>query len=265
MTVDRFARLSAVLAAHQRIAVAVSGGVDSMTMAHAVKRILGRVEAVHAVSPAVPRAATDRVRDHAERQGWALTLVDAGEFADPDYRRNPLNRCYFCKSNLYARIADVADVTGATIAAGTNTDDLADFRPGLTAADEAHVVHPFVEAGMAKADVRALARRFGITDVAELPAQPCLASRVQTGIPIAADDLRFIERVERHATQLLGPGDIRCRITPDGVHLELGATAGRDRIADLDAWIRAVCATSGRPYRGCRPYRRGSAFVAETA
>ena len=259
---DRFARLSTVLATHRRIAVAVSGGVDSLTLAHAADRVLGQVEAVHAVSPAVPASATERVQSHADRQGWQLTLVDAGEFADPDYLRNPRNRCYFCKSNLYARIAGI---TRAPIAAGTNTDDLADFRPGLTAADEAKVVHPFVDAGMAKADIRGLARRFGLADIAELPAQPCLASRVQTGIPIAAEDLHFIDRVERHAARVLGPGDIRCRITPGGVHLELGAAPEPSRMTDLEAWIRNACAASGRAYRGCRPYRRGSAFVAETA
>ena len=258
---DPFTSLTTRLTAHGRLAVAVSGGVDSMTLAHAAGRILGRIAVLHAVSPAVPAAATERVRSHADRQGWDLTLLDAGEFSDPDYRRNPLNRCYFCKSNLYARIVQVTD---ATIAAGTNTDDLADFRPGLTAADEAGVIHPFVEAGMAKTDVRALARRFGLADIAALPAQPCLASRVQTGIPIAADDLRFIDEVERYAARLLGPGDIRCRITPDGVHLELGAIPDRERIADLDDWVRAACRSSGRAYRGWRPYRRGSAFVAET-
>lgn len=258
---DPFALLSARLAARGRIAVAVSGGVDSMTLAHAAGRVLGRVEAVHAVSPAVPAAATERVKSHAERQGWDLVLVDAGEFADPRYLRNPLNRCYFCKSNLYGRITRVTD---ATIAAGTNTDDLADFRPGLTAAEEADVIHPFVEAGMAKTDVRALARRFDLADIADMPAQPCLASRVQTGIPIASDDLRFIDAVERYAVRLLGAGDIRCRITPDGVHLELGTTPDQQRGADLDAWIGTACRSSGRSYRGWRPYRRGSAFVAET-
>ena len=88
---------------------------------------------VHAASPAVPAEATARVRAHADRYGWALTLIDAGEFADSRYRTNPIDRCYFCKSNLYARIAGIF---AGVILSGTNTDDLGDYRPGLKAAGE---------------------------------------------------------------------------------------------------------------------------------
>ena len=82
---------------------------------------------MHAVSPAVPPEATERVRRTADAEGWRLTILDAGEFADRDYIANPINRCYFCKSNLYARIRRE---TEGPIAAGTNTDDLNDFRRG---------------------------------------------------------------------------------------------------------------------------------------
>ena len=99
------------------------------------------------------------------------------------------------------------------ICSGTNTDDLGDFRPGLGAAKERLVRHPFVEAGVDKAAVRALARHHGLTDLAELPAQPCLASRVETGLPIIADQLDLIDRVERQTANALGAGDIRCRVT----------------------------------------------------
>ena len=85
----------------------------------------------HAVSPAVPATSTELVRAYAPREGWRLTVLDAGEFDDPDYRANPVNRCYFCKTNLYARIRKA---TADTIASGTNRDDLSDFRPGLKAA-----------------------------------------------------------------------------------------------------------------------------------
>jgi len=149
---------------------------------------------VHAVSPAVPAAATARVRAHAERHGWALALIDAGEFADTRYRANPVDRCYFCKSNLYGRIASGF---ARVILSGTNTDDLGDYRPGLKAAREHGVRHPFVEAGMAKSDIRVLARALGLDDVAELPAAPCLASRIETGIGIDADDLALADEVER--------------------------------------------------------------------
>ena len=129
---------------------------------------------LHAVSPAVPPHATARVRAHAERHGWALTVADAGEFDDPRYRANPVDRCYFCKSNLYDRIRSV---TEGTVASGTNLDDLGDYRPGLKAAAERGVVHPFVEAGIDKAD-RPRDRppprsgRSGGTAGAALPVQP---------------------------------------------------------------------------------------------
>ena len=205
--------------------------------------------------PAVPAEASARVREHAARFGWRLREVDAGEFADPSYRANPVNRCYFCKTNLYARIAHV--VTGP-IASGANLDDLGDYRPGLTAAAEHGVRHPFVEAGMDKAAVRALAREFGLGDVAELPAQPCLSSRVETGIAITAEDLGFVARMERLLAPHVPAGtDLRCRVTHGGIVVEAGVAIAA---AGLDA-ARELCATERRVFLGARPYRRGAAFL----
>lgn len=258
--------LAEVLATLDRVAVAVSGGVDSMTLAHLVHRHHGgRAEMVHAVSPAVPGEATARVRAHAERQGWRLALIDAGEFADPRYRANPVDRCYFCKSNLYGRIAGRF---AGVILSGTNTDDLGDYRPGLKAASEHAVRHPFVEAGMAKSDIRVVARALGLADVAELPAAPCLASRVETGIGIDPDDLALADAVERRLRAALGAADVRCRITPRGVRLELGGD-GRERLdapagEATRAAVEALIAASGRAFLGYAPYRRGSAFLRET-
>ncbi len=252
-------RLVARLRAHGALAIAVSGGIDSMTLAYIAHRCSGvKIRMVHAVSPAVPREATLRIRDYAAREGWDLSLVDAGEFADPSYRANPVDRCYFCKSNLYDRIGALA--SGA-IASGTNKDDLGDFRPGLKAAAERNVVHPFVEAEIDKAGIRALARFHGLTDIAELPAQPCLASRVETGIGIDADDLAFIDAAERQVRDVLPQGaDVRFRVTREGVVLEVGGedAADQGRLAELAG---RLCAEAARPFAGLRPYRRGSAFL----
>jgi uncharacterized protein len=249
--------LDAVLEGLPRLAIAVSGGVDSMTLAHAAhRRGLHDLVVVHAVSPAVPEEASARVRGHAARFGWQLREIDAGEFADPDYRANPVNRCYFCKTNLYARIARVTD---APIAAGTNRDDLADYRPGLTAAAEHRVRHPFVEAGMDKKAVRALAHAFGLDDIAELPAQPCLSSRVETGIAIRAEDLAFIARMEQQLRPRLPPGtDLRCRVTHHGIMIETGAGSEDGGVQEI---ARGLCASEHRRFLGVRPYRRGAAFL----
>ncbi len=254
------AALVSILERYDEIAIAVSGGVDSMVLAYIADRFSrSRATMLHAISPAVPQAATARVRSYAESEGWRIIWLDAGEFDNPNYRANPVNRCYYCKSNLYDRIRDAIS---SQIASGTNRDDLGDFRPGLKAASERAVVHPYVEAGLGKADIYRLAERHGLTDLAELPAQPCLASRVETGITIDPDDLAFIEMMEGRAA-LLAPisTDIRCRTTAAGIVIEIGATfpqSKRDILADDAA---KLCATHGRIFAGVRDYRRGSAFL----
>ena len=251
--------LGTVLDRHEALAIAVSGGVDSMTLAtFAHRRSPERVSVVHALSPAVPAAATDRVRALAAAEGWPLTVTGAGEFEDARYRDNPADRCYFCKTNLYDRIRSL---TADRIASGANLDDLGDYRPGLLAAAERDVVHPYVEAGLGKAQVRTLARALGLADIAELPAQPCLASRVETGIAIDAADLAFVETAESRLTALVPDADtLRCRITRAGVVLEVGreTAAARDTLTEI---MVGLCRETGRHFAGTRPYVRGSMFV----
>ena len=254
------ARLVAALDRHERLAIAVSGGVDSMTLAHVAWRFArARTTMYHAVGPAVPVSARARVEDHAAHNGWALTFLDAGEQRDARYRANPIDRCYYCKSNLYARIREA---TSDTIASGTNRDDLGDFRPGLRAAAERNVVHPYVEAGIAKADVYALAARLGLDDLERLPAQPCLASRVETGIAIAVEDLAFIDAVETRLVEAFGrEAVVRCRVTERGIVIELSATADTESRAIAQRIGTEACAGEGRTFAGVRSYTRGAAFL----
>ncbi len=257
------------LADLQPLAIAVSGGVDSMTLAHIAHGAGLDVLMMHACSPSVPAQAAARVRRHGAAAGWRLRLLDAGEMEDADYLANPVNRCYFCKKNLYSRIGQVF---GGNVASGTNTDDLQDYRPGLKAAEEWRVHHPFVSAGIDKATIRQLADSLGLHDLRDLPASPCLSSRITTGLAIDAELLQLVDEAERALSDKL-PGlasaPVRCRVRPDGLVVQLAA----DKLESLDmsdrqallSEVAAVFARAGRDSLTgsleLQAYEMGSAFI----
>jgi uncharacterized protein len=238
--------------------------VDSVTLATFAHRAAGsRAEVFHAVSPAVPEEATARVKWLAADQGWRLRIVDAREFADESYVANPVDRCFFCKTNLYGCIARHSD---AQILSGANLDDLGEYRPGLTAAKLHSVRHPYLEAKIDKKAVRSLARDLGLGALSELPAAPCLSSRVETGIAIRPDVLKAIHAVEQSIAKDFPTGIVRCRVRAKGVVIELdpetlAAIAGKreDELrADADRIFAGIAPTLDLSFQ---PYRNGSAFV----
>lgn len=262
-------RLAALLSSMSGpLAVAVSGGVDSVTLATFAHRAEGsRVEMFHAVSPAVPEEATDRIKRLAADQGWRVRIVDAGEFADPNYLANPVDRCFFCKTNLYGRIARHTD---AQVLSGANLDDLREYRPGLEAAKRHAVRHPYLEAGIDKKAVRSLARDLGLGALSELPAAPCLSSRVETGIAIRPQVLKAIHAVERSIAKDFPTAIVRCRVRAKGVVIELDPETLRAIAGEREAQARAQ---AEQAFAGIaptvdlsfEPYRNGGAFLRSRA
>ena len=243
-----------------RAAVAVSGGIDSLTLAAIAARRMGaRVRMFHSMTASVPVEATARTRALASELGWDLCVIDAREFSRPEYVANPVNRCFYCKQSLYA---EIARHTEATVLSGANTDDLGDYRPGLDAAREAGARHPFVEAGVDKAAIRAIARELELGDLSEIPASPCLSSRVETGIRIQAPMLRRIEAAE-NAVRPFVPSNaaVRCRVRAGGIVIEIE----EEVLERLDGRRRDLIAARVAEAYGREPtfapYRMGSAFV----
>ena len=211
----------------------------------------------------MPAAATIRVKEFAAKRGAPLIILDAGEFADEAYRANPLNRCYFCKSHLYDAIRARFKML---VLSGTNCDDLSDYRPGLLAAQERDVRHPFVEAGLTKARVRELARHLGLGEIAELPGAPCLSSRVETGIRIEAPALALIDAVETELREALMPKTVRCRVRHLRVIVEmdeasLGGLPAEDRVRWTERIAARAVAAGLTGAVGFEVYRQGSAFL----
>ena len=265
-TTTAIAALERVLDTFETIAVAVSGGVDSLTLATlAHRRMVAPVQIFHAVSPAVPPEATERVKTLGASEGWNLNMVDAAEFSDPLYRTNPINRCFYCKSHLYDAIGEH---TVAQIVSGTNLDDLGEYRPGLEAAKLRSVRHPYVEARIGKQSLRGIARSLGLGDVAELPASPCLSSRIETAIVIEPDMLELVHSIETYVKQTIAASTVRCRVRDDGMVIELDTT-GLDAMCALkEANIRSAARrfmdrTDSHYDLRFAIYRNGSAFIHE--
>ncbi len=225
MTLDeKLAKLNGILRELSPLAVAYSGGVDSTLLLRAAVAELGpeNVLGVIGDSPSIPRSEFGQAKALADGFGARCAVVHPQELRNPHYTANPPDRCYHCKSTLFACVKELAAARGFRgIADGNNADDAGDFRPGRRAAAELGVRSPLMEAGLTKAEIRELSRRFGLP-TAEKPAMACLASRLPYGTAITAE---VLERVEKAEAVLRGLGFVQLRVRHHGdiARIELAA------------------------------------------
>ena len=194
---DKRLHLESTICKLDSVLVAFSGGIDStLVLAVANKVLKGRVLAVTAKSDSVPERELHATQQLTYALGIKHKIVKTEEMSSPNYLKNPVNRCYYCKSELYAKLSIVSSQYKITnILNGINLDDLGDHRPGITAAKEAGIISPLVESQLNKQDVRNLARDMGLSNWKK-PALACLSSRIPYGQPVTTKKLSMIDEAE---------------------------------------------------------------------
>ncbi len=258
---ERYEALRARIREAGSVLVAFSGGVDSAFVLKVALDVLGpKAVALTAISPSVaPREREAAVR-LARELGAEHVLVDSSELDDPRYAANPTDRCYFCKSELYDLCRKVADERGiAAILDGFNADDVGDHRPGRKAGDERGVLHPLLEAGLSKPEIRAWSRRLSLTTW-DKPQLACLASRLPYGTTVTAARLDQVARAEEvladHGLRIF-----RVRHHGDVARLELGEAELSRALADADLRAALVAGVKAAGYRfvalDLEPFRTG--------
>lgn len=216
MSLSKLEELRELIQSFGSCLVAYSGGVDSVFLARVAADVLGRRSlAVIADSPSLPRRELREALEIADRFQIPVRIVHTREFDRPDYLANPVNRCYFCKHELFTELEPLARDEGfAVIAYGENASDLSDHRPGGLAAKEFQVRAPLKEVGLTKTEIRQLSAELGLP-TAEKPQMACLSSRIPHGEVVTPEKLRMIEEAE-YLLRDLGFRDVRVR------HHELG-------------------------------------------
>jgi uncharacterized protein len=254
-------KLRALLRRFNSTLIAFSGGVDSAYLAYIANEELGdRALAVTGESASYPTHQRQLAAQLTTRFGIRHRTIFTYEFDDPNYTSNPANRCYYCKSELYARLDQLARERGfEVICDGTNADDIGDYRPGRQAAREFGVRSPLLECGMTKADIRELSRGAGLPTWDE-PASACLSSRVPYGHMVTIEKLSMIDKAEM-ALREMGFRQVRVRHHGDLARIEVAADE-MARALDLETTRRVSAALKALGFKyvtvDLEGYRMGS-------
>ncbi|MGC2234832.1 MAG: ATP-dependent sacrificial sulfur transferase LarE [Pyrinomonadaceae bacterium] len=203
------------------VLVAYSGGVDSTYLALIATQELGRKAiCITGISPSVADTQRNQAEKIAADFKFNFQIIQTEELENPDYNSNPTNRCYFCKTELYGKLAPFAIDKGIEfVLDGANMDDTGDYRPGRQAASEKGVRSPLIEVGLSKAEIRQLSKRQNLPTW-DAPASPCLSSRIAYGLPVTIERLSKVERGEEFL-RFLGFKEFRVRVHDELVRLEI--------------------------------------------
>lgn len=203
------------------VLVAYSGGVDSAYLALIATQELGEnAHCITGISPSVSENQINEAEDIAQRFKFSFRTIQTDELENPDYQKNPTNRCYFCKTELYGKLAKIAETKKINfVIDGTNFDDLGDHRPGRIAADEKSVRSPLIEVSLTKKEIRELSLKHDLPSW-DKPASPCLSSRIAHGVPVTIERLSKIERGEKILREK-GFREFRVRVHDELARIEL--------------------------------------------
>jgi len=222
--INKLELLKEITLSYQRVLVAFSGGSDSAFVLKIARDVLGKenVLAVIAKSPSLPAAELEDAKKIAEEIDAPLQVIETNELENSSYTANPINRCYFCKTELYSHMISLAEKSGYRfILNGTNQDDLGDWRPGLKAAAEYEIKSPLVEAGFTKSEIRATSQLLGLSTWSK-PQAACLSSRIPFGTSITPERLSQVE-VGESILKELGFEVVRLRWLHDTAVIEVGS------------------------------------------